>query len=127
MLLLLALGAASVGFTASLDANVVRDPSLGIGLGDLCIVSWFVLIPVIMWLFGMYDPSFPKLTKITLIWWIKYTLSFVSVFLSLVGASVITKLTGPGLGICQLAAFFWFLTYIAFTFENKLMPRWLDR
>gem|GEM_PF-5121355 len=121
-----ALECAFVGFDAAIDDSVVKTTSLSISLSELCVAAWFVLIAVILGLLGIYDPSFPKLRKSTLIWWIKYMLAFASTFLSIVGVSLIYKVPGPGLRICEYAAFSWFLAYLAFTFQNGGVPRWLN-
>jgi hypothetical protein len=117
--------AATLAIGLALSAPINR--ALALLIGVLCITTWFVLIPVLVAHSRFYNPESLRIGKVLPIWWTRYSLTFFSIFYTLLATFMLPKSFSSGIVECQTAVIGWMLTYIAFTYPNRFVPQWLQK
>jgi hypothetical protein len=121
--LLAVLGVTDAVFMWTFDIGSISHGSLI--RACICISVWYLSIPVILKNIGLYDDAYPSIRLSTIIWWVVYSMTFVSLVLTLFGVPMLFKDTGAGVTISGSALISWIVTIAMFKYNGNLLLRWL--
>jgi|GEM_PF-5121370 hypothetical protein len=122
-LLLATLGLADAAFMWSLDSGT--DSHGSIITAEFCVGVWFFIIPMLLRTFGFYDDAYPRIRRTTMMWWLGYSFTFLSLMLTLFGIPMLCVHSRAAVSICGYALISWIVTFVIYSWNGSYLFLWL--